>query len=415
MKLTIAILLLILALTASLNAGTINGKPMMYADSYMLRAFGAEANYWNPALLSVDRQDFWMPVLNLGFYLANNSLDLEIYNHIMAKGTITEADKVKLLDMIDGKVALDLGAQFTNFGFTMGNIALSSTTHLNAKAAFDEAYLRLLLYGNEEEHYEFTKENNNFSALSYVDLTLGMGDITLPLPKSIPEIKAGWAASLLFGIESMTTQDYLGSFTSNLDGFSFQQDILFKAGGGGAGFKGMLGLVSEPVRNLTTGLTVDNVLGFIKWGIVSENLSYRLEADSLYVADLNEDFYVNEFNREKADYFSTPLAPELRLAALYRLPQVSLSADYVQGLGSSIVTSSTGRLSLGAELLPIPALPLHCGISFGNANYPWRVSYGFGLKVKPFEFGLGVQSFESILPGQNSKGISLATYFMLRM
>jgi len=87
----------------------------------------------------------------------------------------------------------------------------------------------------------------------------------------------------------------------------------------------------------------------------------------------------------------------------------------VQGTDESILTSKVGRVSFGAELLPIPILPVHLGFSPGSSNYPWRVSYGFGLRIKPVEFGLGLQSFESVLPSYNTKGLALATYFRFRM
>jgi len=391
------------------------GRALMYSDSYMLRARGSEANYWNPALLRESVQNFWLPVGNMGFYIANNSLDLEIYNHIMKKGYLEEIDKEKLLNMIDDHIAVNMGGQMSIIGFTIGNIAFTSSAHAYAKAALDETYLRLLLYGNTEESYEFTRENNNASMLSYVDVTVGMGDLPLPLPKNFPTVKAGWAASLLVGIEDIDTSEYYGSFSSNYDGASLRQDIVLKTGGAGAGFKGMVGLVSEPLNSLSVGVTLDNILGFIKWGLVRENLVYHLQADSVYVANLQDDFYDYEHYREKTDSFTTNLPPELRLAALYRTPQVILSADYVQGFGSSIATSKVGRVSLGAELLPIPSLPIHVGYGFGNSNYPWRVSYGVGLKIRPFEFGIGLQSFESFLPGQTSKGIALSTYLHLEM
>lgn len=411
----IAVLIFCLMLALPVFASFDGGLPMLYSDSYMLRARGTEANYWNPALLNENYVDIWLPATNIGFQINNNALDLDTYNNIMGKKFITEADKVDLLNQIDGSLRLNVGASGAVGGFTIGNVALSSSVRYYAKAALSEKYLELLLYGNTEETYEFDKSNNNASMLSYADLTVGMGDIKLPLPDAIPAIKAGFAASLLVGIEDIHTKHYQGTFTANIDGISVDQKLELRSGIGGLGFKAMLGLVSEPMPNLKVGVTLDNILGAIRWGLVRENLNYSFEMDSVYVADLNEDFYVSEYERVHGDYFSTNLPPEFRAAVMYSIPQVSVSADYVVAFDESSQTSAVGRLSMGAELVPVPFLPLHVGYSPGSSNYPWRVSYGFGIRITPLEFGFGMQSFESVIPSTKTKGLAGAMYFKFRI
>lgn len=411
----IILLLLSLLLALPVFASFDGGLPLLYSDSYMMRARGTEANYWNPALLNENYVDIWIPATNLGFYINNNALDLDTYNNIMGKGYINEADKVKLLNQIDGSIRLSVGASAAVGGFTIGNVALSSSVRYYAKAALSEKYLELLLYGNTEETYVFDKSNNNASMLTYADLTVGMGDIKLPLPESFPAVKAGFSASMLVGIEDIHTKHYHGVFTANIDGVSVDQKLTLRSGMGGLGFKGMVGLASEPLPNLHVGVTLDNILGAIRWGLVRENLKYSFEIDSVYVADLNEDFYVSEYERVQGDYFSTKLPPEFRAGVMYSIPQVSVSADYVVAFDESAQTSAVGRLSLGAELVPVPFLPLHVGYSPGSSGYPWRVSYGFGLRVSPLELGFGMQSFESVIPSPKTKGLAAAMYFKFRI
>ena len=408
------LILICLAVLSGLTAGSNTGLPLLYSDSYMMRANGSEANYWNPALLT-ETGDVWLPALNSGIFIANNAFDLDFYNYIMKKGFISEADKQNLLNMIDGSVRLSVSGQSSVIGFTLGNVALSSSVHYHAKAALSEQYLKLLLYGNEEEHYEFSEKHNHLASLSFADITVGMGDIRLPLPESVPPIKLGWSASALIGIEDIHTANYSGTFSSTIDGLSLHQNLTLRTGGGGIGFKGMLGLASEPVKNLQVGITMDNIFGEIRWGLVRENLHYRFDADSVYVADLQEDFYTSENWTDKADAFSTKLPLEFRFGALYKTKQINLSADYVIATDESILTSNVGRLSIGAELVPIPVLPIHLGWSPGSKTLPWRISYGLGIRLKPLEFGLGIQSFESVLPSYKTKGLALGTYFRFWM
>jgi hypothetical protein len=412
MKRAILFALLIGSLSL-LTAGIHGGKAMLYSDSYMMRAKGTEANYWNPALLNEKYGDIWLPVVNSGFYINNNAIDLDTYNRIMRKGTINEADKEAILDMIDGSIRVNTEGQASIFGFTMGNVAISSSANFYAKAALDEDYLRLLLYGNQEESYYFDKKDNNASLLSYADLTVGLGGYRLPLPETVPDITVGLSASLLIGIEDIHTRHYSGYFTSSIDGMSLEQDLTLRTGGVGIGFKSLLGMASEPVKNLKVGITLDNVFGIIAWGLVREDRNYHVVADSVYVADFNEDFYEYTHTEENNGGFSTKLPPELRLGALYSMKHASFSMDYVVGFGNSAQTSKLGRISIGAELLPVPVLPVHIGFSPGSAAYPWRLSYGFGIRIKPIEFGLGMQSFETVFPGTKTKGLAVASYFTL--
>lgn len=414
-KLTV-ILIFLLALL-SLNAYSSTGRSMLFADSFMLRAQGCEANYWNPALLNRSYHDIWLPFMNTGYYVSNNSLDLDTYNYIMDKGEISEDDKDKILGMIDDKLAVYAGSQISLFGFSAARYAISSSVHLDVQAAFSKQYLELLLRGNTEETYLFTKKQNNLAGLSYVDITYGMGDFKIPLGEKLAPIRAGFSLSALAGVGSGHTARYSGALSSTFEGLSLNQDVLIRTGLGGYGFKSMLGLAWDPLQNLSTGITVDNVLGFLNWQGKCTDYGYLVDADSIYVTDLDEDLgdLLTEDNTEvEIDPFKTKLPMELRMAAMYRLPQVSFSADYFSGLSKSEQFNTSGRLSFGVEFTEPKIMPIYLGYSMGNKNYPWRVSYGIGIRSKVLEFGIGMQSFKSIIPGYKSKGLAFASFFTIR-
>lgn len=183
MKTTLLTLLAILiAVTLAADPGT--GKSLLFGDSYLLRATGAEANYWNPALLAREHGVTWLPLLNTGIFIANNSLDLDLYNYVMSvEDTLTAADKDKILNAIDDKLALNAEAQISLFGITTGRMGLTSTLQLTAEGAFSEDYLELLLKGNPGDslHIDFTNQDNYGAATAYVDFTFGMGDFRIPV------------------------------------------------------------------------------------------------------------------------------------------------------------------------------------------------------------------------------------------
>ena len=126
------------------------------------------------------------------------------------------------------------------------------------------------------------------------------------------------------------------------------------------------------------------------------------------------DIYTLEEETIEIDPYGTSLPMELRLASKYDLGPVDVSADWVQGFKESAVTSDTGRLSMAAEAHPWSFMPVSFGLSFPNSKIPLKASYSIGLRSRVSEFGIAVQSYNSIFPGYKSKGVSLATSLRLR-
>lgn len=386
-----------------------SAKSLFFADSYMLRANGVEALYWNPAKLAVQPHiDLWVPGLNSGIQISNNALDLDTYNYFVSQDTLSTQDKERILKNLDGSISVGASANLSVFGITMGNTALSSSAHMYGKGELSEDFLRLALYGNTEDEYNFSKSHNNASLISYTDFTYGAGDFKIPfIPEKFPQIKAGFSASFLAGIQSIDTQEFNLHFHSTLEeGANLDSEVLLRSGVGGIGFKGMLGMYSEITPNFEAGLTVDNIFGAINWNIANEVRRYTASADSVYITNIEEDLFHFSNDKEKTGSFTTKLGTEMRLAALYKHPIFTLSADWVQGFSESTVSSKVGRLSVGAGFLPVPYLPLSVGISLPNSSHPVKVSYGVGIKSKGNEFSLALQSFDSLVPGYKSKGIS---------
>jgi hypothetical protein len=176
------------------------------------------------------------------------------------------------------------------------------------------------------------------------------------------------------------------------------------------GLKGMLGVYSEITPELEAGITLDNIAGFIRWSLKSQLDSYHFSADSVFVANIDEDFYLQETESRNIKPFTTTLPPELRLAALYKHKYAAVSADWVHGFKETASTSAIGTLSLGASFLPYKAVGLSWGISLPNSHNPLKVSYGIEFKTRISDFGLAVQSYDSVLPGYKSKGVSLGLF-----
>jgi hypothetical protein len=410
------LLCLVLMLAFSSLPAIKTGKSIFYADSYMLRARGVEAAYWNPAnIIAGKYYDLWLPGVNSGVYVSNNALNLDTYNYVMSQDRLDDADKQLILGKMDGSLRASMSGNTSILGFGFANMTISSSVTYLGRMALSEDYLDLLLYGNTEEEYLFDKSTNDLAALSFVDVTLGMGGFYIPfLPEKVPPIRFGFSASALAGVGSVHMEDYNGVIRRSIDsGLYLYQDVNLRTAAGGVGFKGMLGLASNPIPNLEVGLTLDNLFGGITWSMFKEDQKFHFVADSIYIANIDEDFYTQTSERVEIDAFSTELPPELRLGAMWTFPKLSVSTDYVQGFKNSMVTSSVGKLSFGAQLLPVPFLPLSFGISLGNSQNPWRVSYGVSLRSATGEAGIAFQSYDSFIPGPKSKGISFGSFVRL--
>lgn len=417
MKKIVLCSLILISLVCSLMAIP-TGKSMSMGDSYMMRAWGTEALYWNPARLNSTYQNISLPLINGGFQVVNNSLDLKTYNDFVSLEYLTAEDKEDFLDKIDEKLMLNTEGHYSIYGMTIKNFAFSTSAHYYGSASLSKKYLSLVLYGNEEEEYTFHKRNNNVAAISFVDLTFGMGDITIKTPKKLkkmPPIKFGFSSSILIGAADVRTKSYTGNFSSTLDGISATQDVTLGTGMGGLGFKSMLGIVSEPIPHLNLGLTLDNLFGFITWSGNNEDMHYNISIDSVYVSNLSDDLYVDSDSTFSAGSYSTKIPPELRFGSMYSIKQGSISMDYIQGFANSVMTSKRGRVAFGLELLPTPSIPINLGLSLGNKDYPWRMSYGIGFKTRATEFGIGFQCFESLLPGYTNKGLAFSSYLNIKI
>ncbi len=406
--------LFILALFSLVATPT--AKSVMYSNSYLLRAWGVDALYWNPAALGESRNNLVLPILNQMIYVTNNAFDISTYNSLVGE-YLTQNDKDKIMRRIGSKLMINEESHTAVFGLTQKNIGFSSALHSYSDLRISSTYLDLLLNGNDEMDYHFTKKDNQVGGIIYQDFTIGAGNLNLfeLIGKdNLPPVKIGIAASVLAGWGLAETITYRGLIHNGIDGLSYNQDLRLQTGVGGIGAKFLIGLKSEPVKNMGVGLAIDNIFSGIHWFGNTKIRHYSVHADSVFAVNLSEDVFVQGDSSYSVSSFTTPFPLRFRLGAIYRFPQASFSADWLISKHNSLITQSIGRLSLGAELLPTPNLPFTTGITIGNDNFPWRISYGLGFRSRFLEFGLGLQSFKAIIPSYHSKGFSLSTYLDIK-
>jgi hypothetical protein len=414
MKNTIILVISLLICSVSFALQTANSLPV--SGSYLLRAQGTEALYWNPASINPEYQDIIIPGFNFAIGLANSAFDLDTYNYISGR-QLTNADKSMLMDKIGKGLRVNTDIHLLLLGMTFGNIALSTSTNEYSKIRLSKDYLKIVLYGNSNTDYEFSKQENQANALVYQDITLGMGnfEVTKYIQNPLfPKIFAGASISGLIGGGVAETDKYTGVFHSDFDGMYLKQDIYARTGIVGVGAKALISLKSEPISNLKVGFSLDNIGGYIKWVGDKKRYHYSVESDSVYASDMGDDFVTDlDSTWALTKDFATKLPMEMRLGALYQYRNANISMDYIQGYDSSIVTSSIGAFCFAVEYAPTPLVPIQIGYKPGNSDVPWSTSYGLGLRGKSISWGLGIQTYKSLLPGYYSTGVSLSSNFTI--
>jgi len=285
---------------------------------------------------------------------------------------LSAADKKMILQKVKGGVSAFTEANFVLFGMIFNNIAVATSSHAVGNVRLSDRYVKIALLGNEESDYFFDKDNNQLSALSYQDISIGYGDINISKYArnlNLPDIRLGVSVSGLIGIGVVETESYRGVLHTGTDGMDFKHDIYVKTGMGGYGVKTMISLCSEPISHLKFGLSLDNLLWQMNWIGTNERHHFLVKADSAYAYDVEDDDIVNEHDTESIQSFTTRVPTESRLAVLYQQKHYSLSCDYIMGFNDSFITSTIGTVSFGAEFLPLLKMPVQIGLTPGNNIY----------------------------------------------
>jgi|SRR5690554_424534 len=400
----ITFLLFFLTVTSGLSAGSAGS--LSFSGSYSLRAYGTEANYWNPAnLVYPVYYQGELFLINSGIDIDNNALSIRKFNDI--NGTyLTEKDKKNIVDGLKKYFTLHTDISHTLAGIHLPNIALSIRGNLYARGRLSSQYVKLLLFGNDYDRtYEFTRKDNHLEVLGYIDLTTGLSPYTFYLGDY--EVHSGIALSFLYGVGIITTEDYSGILLINDDGIKIEQQIVLKNGTDGFGMKSLIGFRSEINENLTVGLSIDNVGGFIHWTGQTERRTYTAAADSVYIIDLDEDFFESEELVEETGSFTTGLPIITRLAAIYHLYDFNISVDWKQGYVNTVLTDKTPEISMGAEYYIKPQIPVRIGFSPGLGSDRYSFSYGSGWFAKNYDLEIGLKTIGSLIPSNYLKGIGL--------
>ena len=410
-----------------------------FSNSYLQRASGIEALYWNPANIPNFATKYELiPIPTVfSFTTENDNITLKLYNKLMVDFLEDEVKDELLNSIVDNYMNINMSSRLIALGFSHGNFAYSTATNVAMKGKFDRQFIEMALYGNVyDKTYDFSQEHNDYKMIVYQDITAGYGGFNLNqfLPAGfeyIPNVNVGISASFLLGQHVSELVSFKGNFsTSNEEGLNVYQESVIKLAGFmdkafnthfngiGTGLKFGLGVSVDAYQFdenhfITAGLAIDNIAAYIRWRNNTAENHYIISGESVYVDDMVEDFYEYEEISNKIGAFTTRLPLNLKLGTMYRWNDLTASLDYQQYFGSSKAYYYDPAISLGAEYIIFKYFPIQKGIRFPIGDLPLTNSLGFGYRGEKYEVGISFQSVGAYYT-YSSKGLSTAMQMKFR-
>ena len=428
-----------------------NIRGMGMARTFVESSRGLDAVGINPANFGVnDSSTFSFTFLPLGGHVGSDFLSYALYTKYFTgvetdSGRVgrylTEADKKVITNSFSdpmGRTTADVEVTLLGIAYHIKNLgggAFTVSDHVGAFADIPRDYVEFILNGNPVgSSYQFNGTKLQASWIREYALSFG-GSIRVKFLKSLA---LGAAAKLIHGFGYYEVQrfntslstDQQATLTGSVDFLSRQAgsdpaqarflsayQLFPRVAGKGPGFD--LGAHGEVNEFLSYGVSVTDI-GSIRWTKGTEEKS----ADTTIVVDdpLNEAqrSMVEDVVKGKsrsAGSFTTSLPTTLRLGFaldVKRMPEMNffpgqllLELDYNQALMETPFSTTTPRVSFGAEYKPMSWLPLRTGVSFGGTDRV-NVALGFGVQLAMFEFEFASENVTWLFAPQSFSHGSLA-------
>ncbi len=374
--------------------------------SYVTRAHGYEAVFWNPANLGLPGHASWsigLPSLNA--FVANNSLS---YGEItdLYGDFLDDAEKSELLARIrrddpDRMLTVDGDAEAGWLGFSIGRFAIAGGSIGIGTAELSADAIELILFGNVGEDgqgKDFQLEGSN--ALGWSMSAVGASyaqPLSLPVLEQLDmKLSLGATAKYVVAHALGRVVDQGSLFTQDPLAVNINAEAIYSTDPiSGSGWSVDLAAALK-WGALTAGLTAKNLIGDISWkeevfelAIVSVSADF----DSTVTTDTTFSFdELSAADQERVREFlgDASLAKRIRFGGRIDFSQmISVSADYEEKLGGGLRVGWDRTFATGAELGLLAFLPLRVGVATNFEDFAY--SGGFGLYAGPVHFDFALR------------------------
>jgi hypothetical protein len=419
-----------------------DGVGLGMAGNYTALSRGVYSMAYNPANLALVRYNaLEVNLVSAHMAIFNNSFSLDDYNRYFTYeghgGKWSEQDKKEMLNLISsegltvsGNVGVNaLGIAINNFGITIQSLNLFSVKILK-----DEKLLQAALFGDDFSR-DYAYEVESFadgSAISAVKLAVGYAyrwdAVKIPyLNTSLDYLSAGVNMNHFLGYAALHIKKAAiqlnRSETDNGDPIKYKirtellNSFAENAAPAGYGLGVDMGAAARYRKKWLFSFSINNLFAKINWDRNVER-TVKFLSDSAAAKDiLGEDrdpFIQEEDSTYSGGSFKTPIPSTLRFAAAWKaLYNLTLTAEWEQGIDHYLGNSITPRIGVGAVYLPLMWLPVRGGVSFGG-RHGFLFGVGTGVKFKKIQFDISTAVDNAIIP-YRSEGVYIAAGIRLTL
>ncbi|MCB0282749.1 MAG: hypothetical protein H6627_09080 [Calditrichae bacterium] len=426
-------IILLILICNSVFAQNFNAKSLSMAHSITAFGSGTDAMSFNPARLALEEKNNEFAFLSIYSGISNSSISVADYNRYFTyEGHHGEAwdanDEKAILDLMptDGLgVSTNLRVNiFTlalnNMGFSVDVIG-SGGVKIKSREA-----LGLLFDLNFTEDFKFEKPEiasgafyaatkYSFAYAQEIKTDFGLRDLdafavaakfSYLSGNAVYEIQDSDASYIRSSSSGMADED-VGFYRLNL-----RARRAYPAGGisAGSGFGLDLSAAAIYDKKWNFAVSLENLFAFINWNTNAAEVRF-FKSDSVFLTSNDDvDRSVETDTTIEKSSFSTTLPANLYIAASYQiLNNLTLTAQWRQGLTEDFGNSVIPEISAGAEYKVLSWLPLRGGISVGGRNQ-FLLGLGTGLDFEGFKFNISYAMREALWPTY-SNGIYTAIDF----
>ena len=385
---------------------------------------------------------FHLEFLNLGAMLSNTSVDANWINTYILNGGI--------LGELDDGIKNDITSVFPDdgwglnplinykFGLRIKNFALQLSADIYSELIIPSGLFDMTFFGNKiSEPINLSGRKNQFQVVLPVSISYGR-QVNLPfLNNFVDRSYFGVSAKYLAGLAYFESAFDTLSITPYDDQISIQADIKTKyslAGAymevdsdkpfnytfnsdnvykipSGSGYAFDLGLIMNINDKLSSSIAITNLLGQITWSSKTV-YEHKLKLNSqITIEELQEEPESSLNSGIEIDTniavtsFHTKYPGALILGTEYSLDKFKLASNLKFGFSNELGSSTTPRLSLGAELRPLKWLSLLGGTSVGGyEGFQW--GSGISMRLLFLQFAFSYSEYGGML--KSAKGFSLS-------
>jgi hypothetical protein len=425
---TIAFALLLASVTgdAAAQLATPSARSFALANSFMARARGYEAPFWNPANLGLaDRPGWSVGLAGANAYLNNNSLSYsqiaDLYGEYLDDATksellesIRQDDPNRMMQLSVDAGAHVVGISVSRFAFGVGAMGAG-----NLEVSPDAA--ELFLFGNVGEDglgKDFNMNGSNGQAWGISGAYLSYAH-----PFTIPALdylglKFSVGATVKYGVIHglVHLKDVGTSLTNDPLMVSVDAELLSSTDADAGRLWAVdFGAAVDWDGLLVAGISLTNVISSLSWTVEDFELTQVLamaDFDSTTGSDTTLAF--SELSAEKQDeivaFLDDRSVPKrLRLGVVFEaIPALTVSADYLEQIGGTLRSRWDRSLSAGGELRLLSALPLRIGLATDFSHFAY--TGGLGIYMGPVHLDLSIGRWGVVGGDGVVAGISISVW-----